>query len=78
MEVEEEFLHNAASMARFAEEEIKQFMTWTGKRSPYNRTAEEIKVKLQTIVADIKLLKKEYIDISKADSSSLRYPSTSQ
>lgn len=77
MEVEEEFLHNAASMARFAEEEIKQFITWTGKRSPYNRSAEEIKAKLQTIVDDIKLLKKEYMDINKADSSSLRHPSTS-
>jgi hypothetical protein len=70
MEVEEEFLHNAASMARFAEEEIKQFVTWTGKRSPCNRTAEEIKAKLQTIIDDIKLLKKEYVSVS-SDSTSM-------
>jgi hypothetical protein len=76
MEVEEEFLHNATSMARYAEEEIKQFITWTGKRSPYNRTAEEIKAKLQTIVDDIKLLKKDYVDIATTNSV-LRHPSTS-
>lgn len=76
MEVEEEFLHNAASMARFAEEEIKQFVTWTGKRSPYNRTAEEIKAKLQTIIDDIKLLTKEYVDVS-ADSASICQSSAS-
>lgn len=60
MEVEEEFLQNATTMLRFAEEEIKQFLTWTGKRSPYSRTAEELKAKLQTAASDLKALKKEY------------------
>lgn len=60
MEVEEEFLQNAATMLRFAEEELKQFSTWTGKRSPYSRMAEEIKAKLLTAASDLKSLKKEY------------------
>ncbi|WP_375437636.1 hypothetical protein [uncultured Hymenobacter sp.] len=60
MEVEEEFLQNATTMLRFAEEEIKQFLAWTGKRSPYSRTAEELKAKLQTAASDLKNLKKEY------------------
>ncbi|MBC8083487.1 MAG: hypothetical protein H7Z21_09770 [Hymenobacter sp.] len=60
MKAEEEFLKNAASMVRFAEEEIKQFLAWTGKRSPYSRSAEEIRTKLQTAAADLKCLQKEY------------------
>lgn len=60
MEVEEEFLQNATTMLSFAEEEIKQFLAWTGKRSPYSRTAEELKAKLQAAASDLKNLKKEY------------------
>jgi hypothetical protein len=60
MEVEEEFLQNAATMLRFAEEEIKQFSTWTGKRSSYSRMVEEIRAKLQAAASDLKSLKKEY------------------
>ena len=60
MEVEEEFLQNATTMLGFAEEEIKQFLAWTGKRSPYSRTAEELKAKLQAAASDLKNLRKEY------------------
>jgi hypothetical protein len=74
MEVEEEFLQNAASMVRFAEAEIKQFLTWTGSRSPYNRSAEEIKAKLQAVASDIKLLKKEYTDSSTGEASIQKHP----
>jgi len=76
MEVEEEFLQNAASMVRFAEEEIKQFLAWTGKRSPYTRSAEEIKAKLEEVAANIKLLKKEYSSSIDA-TRSVNRPSTS-
>ena len=65
MEVEEEFLQNAASMVRFAEEEIKQFLVWTGSHSHYSRSAEEIKATLQAVASDIKLLKKEYTNFTK-------------
>lgn len=68
MEVEEEFLKNAASMAGFAEKELKQFLTWTGSRSPYCRSAEELKARLQTIADDIKLLKKQYASTFANDS----------
>jgi hypothetical protein len=74
MEVEEEFLKNAASMARFAEEEIKQFLAWTGKRSPYSRTAEELRAKMQTIVTDIKHLRKEFASIPATDSYVMPHP----
>ena len=77
MEVEEEFLQNAASMVRFAEEEIKQFLAWTGSRSHYSRSAEEIKAKLQTIASDIKLLKKAYTDSSTGEASIQKHPSSS-
>jgi hypothetical protein len=60
MEVEEEFLDNAAIMAKYAKEEVKQFLDWAGKGKPYGDTAMDIITKLEAISADIKRLKAEY------------------
>ncbi|HEX8428362.1 hypothetical protein [Hymenobacter sp.] len=76
MEAEEEFLQNATTMLRFAEEEIKQFLAWTGKRSPYSRPAEELKTKLQTAASDLKNLKKEYSKRPSSNSYGIAQPLT--
>jgi hypothetical protein len=60
MEPEDEFLENASTMAKFAREEIKQFLAWTNKQSAHGKSAEAIIFKLESILGDIQELKKEF------------------
>ena len=60
MEAEEEFLRNAAGLIHFAEQEIKQFLTWTGKRSPCHPAAAEIRIQLLEAAREVSRLRKVY------------------
>lgn len=60
MEPEEAFLENAATMLKYAEKEMKQFMAWTHTHRPYSQSADSIVARMENMAAEIKQLKKEF------------------
>lgn len=57
---EEEFLENAATLIRYAKEELKQFLTWTDQRTSYGQQATAIVQRLEAISLEMKELRKSY------------------
>lgn len=60
MNPEEEFLENAATLLRYAKEELKQFLTWTDQRAPYGQQATALVQKLEGLAVEMKELRKTY------------------
>ena len=59
MEPEENFLENAATMLKYAEKEMKQFVAWTHTHRSYEQSPDSIIARLENMTAEIMQLKQE-------------------
>ncbi|WP_084444348.1 hypothetical protein [Hymenobacter roseosalivarius] len=60
MNPEEEFLENAATLLRYAKEELKQFLVWTDKQAAYGQKATALVQQLDRLAVEMKELQKAY------------------
>ncbi|MBC6608757.1 hypothetical protein H8B13_18155 [Hymenobacter sp. BT188] len=60
MNPEEEFLENAATLLRYAKEELKQFLVWTDRQAPYGQQAAALVEQLDGLSAAMKELQRAY------------------
>ncbi|MBC6607118.1 hypothetical protein H8B13_09830 [Hymenobacter sp. BT188] len=60
MDPEEEFLENAATLLRYAKEELKQFLTWTDKQAAYGQKAKALVQQIDGLAVQMKELQKAY------------------
>lgn len=57
---EAEFLNNAATMAHYAKQEIKQFATWTQGTDAYQESTESLLQQLESISKEVQMLRQQY------------------
>ena len=60
MDPEEEFLENAATLLRYAKEELKQFLAWTDNQAAYGQKAQALVQQIDGLAVQMKELQKAY------------------